>query len=188
MVSRESASVGVVSDRVKPLTHGPVRESGAAKAVTLPGPDARGFLMPPRFWKHVNKTDSCWLWLGGLDRKGYGRFRFDGTHKRAHRIIWASTHGKIPDGLMVCHSCDVRHCVNPAHLFLGTAKHNAEDRDAKGRFHRHHDERHPRAKLTPHDVAFIRSGSGLMDTEIARVLHVHPRTIGKIRRHERWRG
>lgn len=83
------------------------------------------------FWKYVQKRDTrdCWLWTGCLVG-GYGFFLYD-TQNRAHRVAWILANGAIPDGLCVCHKCDVPHCVNPAHLFLGTHRDNMLDRKAK---------------------------------------------------------
>lgn len=69
---------------------------------------------------------------------GYGqasRLPGPGQNPRyAHRAAWELAHGRpVPDGMDVCHSCDVRHCVNPAHLFIGTAKDNIQDSIRKGR-------------------------------------------------------
>lgn len=77
----------------------------------------------------------CWLWLRSLTAKGYGKFgdRYRKIWHLAHRISWELHHGHIPDGMMVLHKCDVRCCVNPDHLFLGTAADNLHDMVAKGR-------------------------------------------------------
>jgi len=86
------------------------------------------------FWSHVNKTDTCWLWTGGCNSTGYGHVYRNKTKRLAHRLVYEKYAGTIRDGLFVLHRCDVRSCVNPSHLFLGTQKDNCEDRDAKGRF------------------------------------------------------
>lgn len=75
----------------------------------------------------------CWIWIGRYMWKGYGVLSFDGGTVRAHRFSWEISKGPIPKNMFICHKCDVRCCVNPNHLFLGTAKDNALDRDAKGR-------------------------------------------------------
>lgn len=89
------------------------------------------------FWNRVAmaKEDECWLWTGGLNRPGgYGRI---GTHrggqKLAHRVAYELTHGAIPDGMSVMHSCDQPRCCNPAHLSLGTHADNMRDMARKGR-------------------------------------------------------
>jgi hypothetical protein len=89
-----------------------------------------------RFWSRVDKTDSCWLWTGGLFDDDYGAFRIAGKSFRAHRVSWMIAHGDIPDGLFVCHNCpdgDNPQCVNPAHLWTGTNQENMDDMIAKGR-------------------------------------------------------
>jgi hypothetical protein len=70
-----------------------------------------------RFTALTDKTDHCWLWLGGIDPSGYGRFHFEGRMEYAHR--WAAVHvggQTIPQGFDIDHLCRIRHCVNPEHL------------------------------------------------------------------------
>lgn len=87
-----------------------------------------------RFWSKVEKTDSCWLWTGMRWTNGYGRFpNGGGQEMRAHRFAWELTYGPIPLGLFACHRCDVKLCVRPEHLFLGTHADNMADMMAKGR-------------------------------------------------------
>ncbi|WP_313471247.1 HNH endonuclease signature motif containing protein [Atlantibacter hermannii] len=75
----------------------------------------------------------CWIWTGKLNASGYGVARFGRKEKRIHRFMYAKYKGD-PGELMVCHRCDVRSCINPDHLFLGTAADNIHDCMAKGRF------------------------------------------------------
>lgn len=86
-----------------------------------------------RFWNKVEKTDGCWLWTASKNRQGYGYFRFDGKMMKAHRMAWLLVHGEIPEGMLVCHTCDNPSCVNPEHLWLGTNQDNQNDMNAKGR-------------------------------------------------------
>jgi hypothetical protein len=72
----------------------------------------------------------CWIWTASMNKKGYGRYHETGGESGftlAHRASWKMNKGPIPDGLLVCHRCDVPQCVNPDHLFLGTHKDNLYD-------------------------------------------------------------
>ena len=77
----------------------------------------------------------CWIWMNALDSVGYGSFRdkWKETTKRAHKASFAVFKGEVPNGLWVLHSCDIRCCCNPDHLFLGTRRDNIDDAMRKGR-------------------------------------------------------
>lgn len=77
--------------------------------------------------------DECWLWLKGLTSCGYGKFKAEGKTWVASRYGWTIQFAPIPEGMQVCHTCDVPRCQNPGHWFLGTPLDNMKDKVKKGR-------------------------------------------------------
>ena len=78
-------------------------------------------------------NSGCWLWLRSLRTNGYGQIWTGSIYMRAHRFSWERARSPLKSGECVLHSCDVRSCVNPDHLFVGTKKDNAIDMVRKGR-------------------------------------------------------
>lgn len=110
-----------------------------------------------RFWIKVERRgpDECWFWTAALQRDGYAHFTNDdrktiSAHRRAYEILV----GPIPDGMDLLHSCDVRHCVNPAHLRPGSHAENMAE--AKARLRHAYGERSYNAKLTEEIVIELR--------------------------------
>ncbi len=89
-----------------------------------------------RFFKYVKggEENSCWIWAGAKTKTGYGQFSFNGKPVKAHRFMYETYYGVSPGTLDVCHSCDNPLCINPKHLWLGTAKDNLQDASKKERF------------------------------------------------------
>jgi hypothetical protein len=91
------------------------------------------------FWQRVDKSPGhgpngdCWLWTGQPGDNGYGRVKLNGISTRTHRWAYMLAKGAIPTSGHICHTCDIRMCVNPNHLFLGTALENMRDMVAKER-------------------------------------------------------
>ena len=81
--------------------------------------------------------NGCLIWMGPVDQNGYGAMKFENGPKRvtfrAHRAAYEMAYGPIPEGMFVCHSCDVPLCCNHEHLFLGDARANNDDMAQKGR-------------------------------------------------------
>lgn len=143
-------------------------------------------------------NSGCWLWLGHIPKSGYGQFRMTTDPRErcegAHRASWILHNGSIPNGLDVLHRCDVRCCVNPHHLFLGTKLDNMQDAASKGRMNWkpsdkpriHRGEKHNQARLTVADILVIR-GSAWKGVDLAKRYSVTPTQISRIRLGKSWK-
>ena len=139
--------------------------------------------------KYQKAEPGCWEWTAALAGKGYGQIKIPGTRRQAyaHRLSYQIHKGAIPAKTEVCHTCDNPKCVNPAHLFLGSRKENAQDAAQKGRVHispiGHN------GVLAVSQVKRIKEifRLNLMSiAEVARAFDVSHTTISKIRRGLRW--
>lgn len=145
-----------------------------------------------RFWDKVRVSgpDACWNWAGSIVKSGYGSMYCSraGTDY-AHRVSWRLHWGTIPDGFFVCHHCDNRACVNPAHLFLGTQADNMRDMAIKGRRRALAGAENARAKLVDESIPFVclLSHIGLPKKDIGEIFGVSRRTVRAILDGTKWR-
>lgn len=172
-----------------------------------------------RLWSRVliGENNECWNWIGKLGTDGYGHLKVNGKLKGAHVASYMLHYGNVQAGMCVCHKCDNRACVNPNHLFEGTHQDNIRDRFLKGRSaagdkngSRTHPESRPRgashhwqvkpwtrptgdrngrAKLTPEQVAVIKSAleGGAQCASLAKQYGVSWTAIKKIKQGNNWR-
>ncbi len=143
-----------------------------------------------RLFGKVDKTETCWIWTGATYSSGYGVISNGERGKlvSAHRLSYELHKGEIPQGLCVLHTCDVRRCVNPDHLFLGTIQDNHDDMMAKGREPR--GESHKNSTLKEWQVIEIRRLSSLGEMrqkDIASMFSIRPKTVYKIVNRISWK-
>jgi len=145
--------------------------------------------------KVSKEANGCWFWTGaksggdGREQYKYGYININGNARRVHRVLYSILKSEIPDGLHLLHKCDTPICVNPDHMFIGTAKDNVDDMIQKGR------SAHPcgelnHSKLKASDVIKIRkmySSGEHSYKNLSGTFHVAPSTIGNIVNRKKWK-
>lgn len=134
--------------------------------------------------KSQPQDSGCVLWTGYTQPNGYGYINIGKLHVAAHRAALLVAGGHLPDDMDACHTCDVRACIEPTHLYAGTRKQNMADCTARGRHNKPTGEAHWAAKLTSQDVASIRAArsSGATTVSLAKQFNVNHATISRIAR------
>lgn len=77
--------------------------------------------------QNSKNSGSCIEWTGKTNKNGYGHFRAFKKSWSPHRASFLVNYGEIPDGLYICHKCNNKKCINPSHIYAGTAKDNTND-------------------------------------------------------------
>jgi len=130
--------------------------------------------------------DECWIWEGAVCDGRYGKIKNGQAAESVHRVAWKLYKGEIPEGLLVCHSCDTPLCVNPDHLWLGTDADNMRDKTEKGRGNSPKGAAHGSAILTEIDVRAIRA-SAQSNRKLAFLFDTGKSNVSAIKRREIWK-
>lgn len=129
--------------------------------------------------------DDCWPWIGGKHRHGYGGVYVGKRHVKAHRLAWeVANQTSVPSGMFVCHRCDNPSCVNPSHLFIGTAAENNADKAKKGRAPQFFGTANPAARLTDEQVSAILADAR-QQRDIARAYGISQGSVSRIKNGKR---
>jgi hypothetical protein len=142
-----------------------------------------------KFWLKVDKTETCWLWIGCITANGYGQVRRKGKRYYSHQYSWFLVGNMIPEGHLIRHKCRNRHCCNPEHLETGTPQQNSDDmkRDGTSSTNKtiRKGQEHSMAKLINQDILDIRA-SDLGTMKLAEKYGVGYSHIWKIRTMKSW--
>lgn len=136
---------------------------------------------------YVVSKSGCWEWTGTtMQKEDYGIACHRGKRQRAHRLSYMYHKGQIPEGLLICHTCDNPICINPDHLYAGTAKDNSADMVSRGRQNRLKGEEAGQAKLTNIEVLAIRSDNR-RHKYIAKDYGIAVSTVSSIKQRTNWK-
>lgn len=139
-----------------------------------------------RLLKSVDKTESCWVWTKST-RAGYGQVHYRGKRWSAHRLFYTLFTGNIPEGMLVCHACDNKLCVNPNHLYVGTHTNNNQDTYKRNRMppKQGHNARNV-AKLSLEEALKIKY-SDIPSKELEGLFKINQSQISRIRSGKTWK-
>lgn len=143
-----------------------------------------------RFWAKVEKTSTCWLWQGYCSPNGYGSIGSGNKNSPVlvHRLSYEIYFGEIPDGLLVLHKCNIKKCVNPGHLKVGTNQDNTNDALDAGNIHQ--GSKCWNSKLTERQVITIRkllATGDYLQIELADLYNVSDTLMSDIKTNKVWR-
>jgi len=140
-------------------------------------------------WSEPDTNGGCLLWTGSINERGYGQIGVSSGKWRVHRLAWVLANGAIPPGMHVLHRCDIRTCVNPAHLFLGTNADNVADMVNKGRNRACTGVQNGQSKLTCEIVRSVwaRINARESGASIARDIGVSQTAVSNIKVGRTWR-
>ena len=140
--------------------------------------------------------NGCWNWRFRMARckePRAGTFSLNGHVMIAYRASYIIHVGPIPEGVLICHSCDNGLCVNPEHLWIGTVGDNNRDAIAKGRRLNtlQKGESHTFSKLTQEKVRYFRAEMkdakwGTL-SRLSRELDVDKSTLQDVLRGRTWK-
>lgn len=135
----------------------------------------------------IDEDTGCEIFRGYKRKDGYGNKWFRGKNDYAHRVSWVLSFGEIPEGMIVCHTCDNPSCVNPEHLFLGTQKDNIQDMYKKKRNPNFIGENNSQSLLKEEDVKFIKLFGGVFTrAKLADMFGVGISTVQDILKERTW--
>ena len=142
----------------------------------------------PKPFVWVYDENGCKVSTSHKTDKGYIRMRIDGKNYRLHRLVYASVHGPIPEGLVVRHTCDNPGCINIDHLLIGTHQDNVRDRVERGRGRNARGESHGKAKLTKSEAYYVKFfSSDKTASELAERFDVDVSAVRQIRNSGTWK-
>lgn len=132
-----------------------------------------------KFSMNTDKSGDCWLWTGSHNKQGYGTLSHLGAVWFAHRASLYIHNGRLPRNMLVLHKCDVKACVNPEHLYIGTYSNNVRDML----------ERSTNSQRVNPDIARtikFMCNTGLLDKEVAAILGFSRMTVRRVRKGQTW--